>query len=401
MANPTQAVPAAPTVSSVQRHIALNPSQRLIPNIKNEILFRTPEASPLLALTKGIRGKKTTGNREFGAFFKDDMPRLSAVADATVANDAVTLNVTAGTGKYFYTNALAMNTTTREVFRVSSVSTDALTIVRLSNPAAMVIGQPIMLLGAAFPEGSAKGNVKSVVETYNYSYCQIHRTGWALSRRQIKGDMYGGRDAVTEKKAQTIRHMQELEYIALFGRRYKTTIASGEELSFTMGAEEATAQNVWDLEGNKPTLNDVNVALELYLAEGEGGWRQNKGGGNKVLFHSPAWATVFDEMYANRIQSEPVGGEGFSFQIKYIETSHGRLNLVKHPLLVGPHADRAFLIDPNHVTYYTYTDSDTMLREGIETPGTDGTENEFLTDFGLLWEFPLAHAMWRGLPTTV
>jgi hypothetical protein len=157
---------------------------------------------------------------------------------------------------------------------------------------------------------------------------------------------------------------------------------------------------VWDLEGNKPDFNQFNAALELYMAEGEGGYRSNKAGGNKVLIASPAWCTLFDEWYANRIQTQPVGGEGWSFQMKYVETSHGKLSIMRHPLLTGDHAGRAFIIDPNHVTYYAYTDSDTGLNE-VTLPGDDGVEYEYLTDFGLLWEHPLAHAQFLNLPTTV
>jgi hypothetical protein len=400
MANPIQVVQTPPTISTIQRHIAATTAQRLVPEIKDKILFRTPDAAPLMTIVKGTRGKQTTGNRVFGALFKDDMPRSSTVADATLTDVATTLNVATGTGSRFYANSAAINTRTREVFRVVSVAVDALTIARLSNAQTMVLGDGIELLGGAFPDGDHKGELRSIAETYRWSVCQIHRTGWMLTRRQRKSNMYGGRDEVSEKQAQLVRHMQEIERIALFERRFMGTSATGQEINHTMGTEEATAQNVWDLEGNKPDFNLFNAALELYMAEGDGGYRNNKAGGNKVLFASPSWCSLFDEWYANRIQTEPVGGEGWSFQMKYVETSHGKLSIMRHPLLVGAHAGMAFLIDPNHVTYYSFTDGDTQLND-VTLPGDDGVEYEYLTDFGLLWEHPLAHAQFRNLPSTV
>ena len=400
MANPTQVVQAAPTVLTIQRHIASTVAQRLVPEIKDKILFRTPDAAPLMTIIKGTRGKQTTGNRVFGALFKDDMPRTSAVTDATVTDVAVTVNVTAGTGVRFYANCDVMNTRTREVFRVTVVTVDALTVVRLSNPQTMVLGDGLQIIGSAFADGAAKGALKSIAETYRWSVCQIHRTGWMLTRRQRKSNMYGGRDEVSEKQAQLVRHLQEIELIALFERRFMGTAATGQEINHTMGAEEATNQNIWDLEGNKPDFNQFNAALELYMAEGDGGYRNNKAGGNKVLFASPAWCSLFDQWYAERIQTEPVGGEGWSFKMPFVETSHGKLSIFRHPMLTGEHAGRAFLVDPNHVTYYSFTDGDTQLNE-VTTPGDDGTEYEYLTDFGLLWEHPLAHAQFLNLPTTV
>src|SRR5512139_908583 len=182
MANPQQNVGTAPTISSIQRHIATTVSNRLVPEIKDKILFRTPDAAPLMTVIKGLRGKKATGNREVGALFKDDMPRTSSVADATVASDGTTINVATGEGARFYQNASAINTTTREVFRVVSVSTDALTVARLGNAQPMVQGQGLQLIGASFPDGSAKGTVKSVAEVYRYSYTSIHRTSWEITR---------------------------------------------------------------------------------------------------------------------------------------------------------------------------------------------------------------------------
>jgi len=400
MANPQQVVQAEPTVLTVQRHIASTVAQRLVPEIKDRILFRTPDAAPLMTIVKGTRGKQTTGNRIFGALFKDDIPRTSSVADATVTDVATTVNVPTGEGARFYANSTVLNTRTREVFRCVSVAVDALTVARLSNGQGMILGDGLQLLGGAFPDGAAKGNLKSIAETYRWSACTIHRTGWMLTRRQRKGNMYGGRDEVSEKQAQLVRHMQEIELKALFDRRFVGTIATGQEVTYTMGAEEATSQNVWDLEGQKPDFNQFNAALELYMAEGEGGYRNNKAGGSKVLFASPAWCSLFDSWYADRIHTEPVGGEGWSFQMKYVETSHGKLSIMRHPLLVGAHAGRAFLVDPNHVTYYNYTDGDTQLND-VTTPGDDGVEYEYLTDFGLLWEHPLAHAQFLNLPATV
>src|SRR5262245_33767425 len=118
--------PAAPSITSTGRLVSQIIPQRVVPEVDNKILFKRANAAPVIAFSKGVRGRRVTDNRTFGWLFKDEYPRFSSVADASIADNGTTLNVPAGEGSRFYKNATVMNVLTREVFRVASVATDQL-----------------------------------------------------------------------------------------------------------------------------------------------------------------------------------------------------------------------------------------------------------------------------------
>lgn len=397
----TPGIPTPPSVQTGQRSVDQIVAQRVVPDVKNEILFRRPNASPVTVFTKAIRGKKEATQREFGWLFKDEYPRLSSVADgAGISAAATTLNVPAGEGARFGANYVVMNLRTREVFRVASVATDALTIVRLSNPQAMDNGDPIEIQSSAFEDGSGKGALKSIAEVYDFNYTQIIRTAWGYTRRDKNTTLFGGRDPRTEKDWQTTKHAQDIERVLLFGRRFKRTGANGKEETYSGGAEFFIRTNKWDLNGQIPTFEQFNRYLEAVMAEGEGGYVQ-KGEATKYLVHAPSWATLFDTWWMNKIQYT-TDDKNLGLKIGFVQTSHGRLGLIKHPMLIGPyHGGFAFVFDFNHMKYRPHAGGDTMLREGIQNPDVDGEENEYLTDVGLEFENEAAHGLIYGAPSTL
>lgn len=391
----------APTPVDGERGITGVTTQRIPLQVDDRILFRRPNASPVVTFTKAIRGKKTVTNREFGWFFQDLFPRQSSVADATLDTVATTLNVAAGEGKRFHKNAVVLNADTREVFRVSAVATDALTIVRLQNPKNMVQGNRLLILGSAYEDAANKGTLKNVAESYNSNYTQTVRTPWGFSRRQKHTDLYGGRDPKVIKEQKTTEHAIDMEQIALFGRKFKRSVTNSQgtfEETYSGGLEYfLDSGNVWDLQGDTPSLGDFNKALEIYMSEGDGGYINSKGDAKKYLIHGPAWGTLFDSWFADRIQYR-IADQAIQIRVGFIETSHGVIGLLRHPLLMGVNAGMAFLLDFNHIEFKVHEGGDTVLREEIQAPDVDGEEHEFLTDFGLKVENTPAHAIFRNLP---
>jgi hypothetical protein len=377
-----------PTVLTGQRTITGIVAQRIIPQIEDKILFRRPNKSPFVAFSKTVRGSKTVPNRLFGWLTRDEYPRLSAVADATVTAVGGTLNVTPGTGTRFYNSALVLNSTTGEVFRVSNVVTDQLTIQRICNGQIMLQGQTLVILGSAYVSGAVAGTLKSLVDVYDQTYTHIVRTPWGFDRRQAHTELYGGRDPAIEKADHTTKHAMDLEYVALFSRQSNTIDASGAEITTTRGFFEAVEPySVWDLEGTRPTLQDFNQVLEYAMAEGDGGYISSKGDAMKYFMYGPAWGTLIDSWWMNNLHFEnDVSNKGIGFKVGFVETGHGRLGLLRQPLFVGPFAGLAAIVDFNHIELRFHEGGQTALHEHIELPGTDGEAHEFLTDFGLKTE---------------
>src|SRR3990172_1549830 len=389
------------SVLTGQRTITGVVAQRVIPQIEDKILFRRPNKSPFVTFSKTVRGSRSVPNRLFGWLSRDESPRLSKVADGTVTAIATTLNVEAGTGSRFFNSALVLNTATNEVFRVSAdPATDALTIQRIANAQPMLQGQTLFILGSAFKSGAPKGQMKSLVDVYQENYTHIARTGWGFDRRQRHTALFGGKDPQVEKDDHTTKHAMDMEYIALFSRKSRTVDTDGAEITTTRGFFEAVEPySVWDLEGTRPTLQEFNRVLEYAMAEGDGGYISSKGDATKYFMYGPSWGTLIDEWSINKIVFEnDASNKGIGFKVGFVETGHGRLRLLRQPLFTGPFAGAAAIVDFNHVEMRYHEGGQTMLRENIQTPGLDGEEHEYLTDFGLKTDAQFSqHTLFKNL----
>ena len=235
---------------------------------------------------------------------------------------------------------------------------------------------------------------------YDYNNCQIVRTAWGYTRRQSKTGLFGGSDPKLLKQEKTTEHALDQEYIAIFGRRHTETV-NNVELTYAGGILEFVEPiSAVDFENTAPTFDEFNQILEWAMAEGDGGYANRKGDATKYLVHSPAYGTLFDKWWGERIEYRPAD-TNLGLKVGFINTSHGRLGLMRHPLLMGEFGDRALLLDFNHITAVNFKDGDTTLKENIEAPSTDGSEHEYLTDFSLQIENARAHTSFKGLPKSV
>jgi len=82
-------------------------------------------------------------------------------------------------------------------------------------------------------------------------------------------------------------------------------------------------------------------------------------------------------------------------RINRIQTSHGDVLLVKHPLMqdVPEFNERAFILDMDKIKQRPFVGASTKLRMNIQAPDVDGKKHEYLTQIGLQVENQLTHAV--------
>jgi hypothetical protein len=394
----TPGIVTPPSVLSQLRDPDSTVSQRVKIDIQDEILFYMPSSNPLTVITKHLRKKREVENYTFDLLEKDEAPREVTVTGAVTAV-ATTINLVAGQGIRVAKYDLLMHPVSREVFYVTAIATDALTVATrgtFGSAAAIVDGDTLLILGAAFEDGATSGNLKSVKEDRGFNYTQIFRKAFGFSGRQLMTALYGGSDKMSEPKWQAIEHAKSIEYAFLFGRRAKLTGAGGLPVTTTGGIEYFVKTNVWDLAGNKPKLSQVIEALEEGMKYGRGG--NLEGSETKYLFCSPRWQTVLESFGRDFIQyrnSDTIVG----LKLGELQTAHGRVVVVRDPILTGAvHGGYAFLLDLNHVKYVNFKGRDTKLMENIQANDADSQVFEFKTDCGAQIELERSHMIFKGLP---
>lgn len=385
---------SAPSILSGQRGPENVNQVRVIADVQDEILLYQPSAAPLTVLTGKFRKKRTVTQSKFDTLTMDEYPRsLKLVADSAIAD--TTLDVEAGTGVRAAGNYTYLNTRTRETVLVSTITNDQLTVVRGigSSQQDMVIGDTLVFLRPVFEDGAGKGTLKTVKEDSDFNYTEIIRTPYGFTGRQENTSLYGGKDPALIRKLMGIEHKKSIEKMMFFGTRH--LITGTHQQTFSGGLEYFIKSNIWNLGQNEPTERAWVEFLEEAMRWGDGG-NQN-GQGTKYLFASDRWATVLEFFAKNKLEYRPLDKQIGLAAAEYV-TTHGRVMIVKDPVLNYNHPDMAFLVDLNHVRYVRHQGRDTKIVKDIQANDIDGSEEEYRSDVGCQVELEASHAILKGLP---
>lgn len=396
-------VPAAPTVNSGVRTVThINTATSLIRDVSPDVQFEHPEAAPLLAITKAIRGKKAATQRMFEMFFVKDYPRdLTNSGAATAA--ATTLTIPE------YANLIAgmqvMNTRTGEVFLVTATpSSSTVTIGARANPQAMLDGDSLRIISNAQEEVHSLPAIRSQAEEKTYNYTQWFETAWGYSLRAANSDSYVGKEPTVERKKAMVRHNQDIEEAFINGYRYQSATGgptNSSELTFTGGCRYWIQSNFWNLAGNRPTEEQLFEYLGYIFEFGEGGYSRG-GTAKKIAFCSPAWLALLESFAKGKLEMEQMSDK-IGVKVAVMQCTVGELIVKLHPLFAKPgYRDKMLILDLNHVAYRFHSGLDTTIAENVQTPGDSVRKHHIYSDCGL--EFngdERAHGWIEGLALAV
>lgn len=400
-------VKAAPTTLTAVRQVPnIDTATSLIRDVDPDIQFEHPDAAPLLALTKAVRNKKQVDQRKWEWGFVSDYPRdLTVAADATAAATQISL----GTGEYtrLRRGMQLMNVRSGEVFIVggsAEPSSATLDISGRANPAAMVAGDALRIIGSAGEENRDKPAIRSQVETYAFNYTQAFDTIWGLTKRAANSSSYVGNEQAMERKKAMVRHNQDIEEVFINGYRYQSStggVVNSSEITYTGGAKFWISSNYWNLGNTVPTEAQFFEFLGYIFEFGEGGYSRG-GEAKKTAFCSPAWLALMETWLKGKLQVETVSDK-IGMKVHFAQSTVGDLIIKLHPLFAKPgYRDKMLILDLNHVRYCYHKGLDTTIAENIQTPGSSRIEHMITTDCGI--EFngdERAHGWVEGLATSV
>jgi hypothetical protein len=367
----------------------------------DEVIHQYAEnAAPFTTLTNRTRNKRKVNNEKFEWLWKDEEPREIVLTGAALVADT-TLDVSTTDDDKAVAGDVLQNTRTREIVRVASVATNAYTVTRghsAGGEVDMAAGDKLVIMGRAVEDGSAFGTMVSTKDENEYNYIQGFETPYGQTWVLSKTDLYGGSDLETEDKAQSIRHKKDIELTAFFGARDRIA-GSSHYITMTGGMDFFCTSNRWNLANTVPTKQAWTRFLEDGMRWGKGGYLNSASpdGATKFLFCSSHWMTIFEEWYRDQIRYEPLAKK-LGIVPAEIDTTQGKVMLIKCPVFDNAHRDSAFLTDLNHVNYVYLDGFDTKLYKNVQPPNYKYYEHVYFTYCG--WQFNLeaAHSVIYGLP---
>jgi hypothetical protein len=388
-----------PTLVSGIRGPADMTSARVIVEMDKTIHMYAPKASPFTTLTNRARKKRQVHNEKFEYLWKDEEPREITLTGAALVADT-TLDVNTTDDDKCVTGDMLINTRTQEVVRVTSVTTNVITVKRGLSAAGevdMAASDVLYMIGRAAEDGADFGDMVSTKDEAEYNYIQEFETVWGRTWRLDQTDLYGGADAETEELAQSIRHKRDIELSAFFGARSRFAGVS-KYVTSTGGLNYFVTSNRWNLGDTVPTKQSWTRFLEDAMRWGDGGYLASGSpeGATKYLFCSSHWMTMFEDWYRSQIVYEPLA-KNLGIVPGQIATTQGRVMLVKCPSFDARFRDFAFLVDLNHINYVYFGKYDTKLYKDLQDNDSKTYKNAYHTACGWQINLEAAHAVCYGL----
>jgi hypothetical protein len=388
----------APTVVDGQRGVATDiVSTRIKPDVADQIFSYQPNRNAVCLILTKAKKKRKVSQYQFYFLQKDRFPQRDRV-NLAAGYDADDVSIVVDNGDRFQARDIVLNTRSMERFLLTSVSSNTLTVHTRglgTTAQAMLDNDELEVIGSMYPEGADVGTAKSIQEEAIYNYTQTIRTPFSFTGRDLNTDMFGGKDLTTEERWQSSQHSQKIEKAFLWSARESIADATSAKQNTATGGVHYWIQNEneWDLNGIEFNERNLTEYLEEAMRYGDGGRGGSK---TKYLYCGSRYITEIENWGKDRLRYIP-SSDIYGLNAKAYHSFHGKIILVDHPLFEGENADKAFLLDMNHLRYVYHQGRDTTLLRNRQGNGVDGETHEWRSDVGLEITYAHAHGFWRGI----
>lgn len=362
-------------------------------SVSDKLWMVNPEAAVLAFFARKLNKQKVT-DPEYRWFEKEEPSRQDAVNNGAGYDDSAT-SVVVDNGTKFRGGDVVLNVRTGEQMKVSSVSTNTLTVVRgwgSTAGAAMLDNDVLVILGNANAEGASARTSLSTQATKKYNYTQIFREPFDVTGTEAATELYaGGSDIVELRKEHLNVHNKDIERSFLFGEPKEDTSGS-QPIRATGGAKYFISTNVSSAVGTLTESTFEDWISDLFL----------NGGDKKMGFLSPLLASAVNSWAKGKLQMFPKD-KTYGIAISRYLSIHGELDFVIERIL-GENSTwngMAFAFEMDKVGYRYLggngQNRDTRLKKNIQAPGDDLERDEYLSEVGYWMALENRHGYMAGV----
>lgn len=367
-------------------------------DVSEQMVLLEPDASPLFVLTNKAKRKTPSIAPRFEWVEDNEVALWGQVSLSADTTSAVTsILVSDGTlfavGDIVAVPKAQSSQSAPEVFLVTSVSTNTLTIVRgIGGSGADTIAATgsLRIIGSAAKEDDNVESQRYTSKTVQISYCQIFKTSVKVTHTAASTKQYGAPSG--ERKYQLvkalIRHRSEIEAAGLWSRASESLSTPSTRWT-TMGLLPRITTNKTDA-STTLTLTNFNTFSETAFRWGEK---------QKLFICAPRLLSAFNFFSQNKLLTK-VGDTVFGVKISRMDMALGEFLLANNyrqstaeigfPTGGNSFASHGYSIDLPSVAYrYLAGGSDnligdTKLYENVLPDGSTTRTDEYRTQGG--WE---------------
>lgn len=363
----------------------LNSNQYEVDFLK-EVMDLEPEVTPLCRLLTLSESKiRKVTNPKFW-HFEDQFIGWNTTVGTTYSAAAATIAVTSG--DIFKAGDIVQNQTTGEQFRVTSVSSNTLTVTMSYGGTADsggTAGDVLVRLGTSFAQNTTSPEMLLQQLTEDYNYTQIFKTSFGIGRtmNQTKVRINQG-EMARQRMLKAKEHKLDIERQLLFGKRGSTGSTNAPEYQ-TRGAIAFLTENT----GSAATLTESVFSDWL-----EDVFRY--GSGEKILLCSGIYITAMEYWGKQRLRGDEGMTSKLGMKIKRYESAHGDFLVMRHKLFeVSPYTGYALALDP--AGFKLASMQNTILQGNIQENDRDGIKEQYLSELGLDMYSAKKHGIFTGV----
>lgn len=391
-------MPAAPTIGTGVRITGANIQQsRRVIEMIDKIFDYDPNTTPFLTILSKRASAVLAESPKFQHLEDQPLPNWTTTSGSHNAT-VTTVNVAAGTGTYFTAGDLVVVPSAAgfslpgEVFKVTAISTDALTVVRnydgdQTNGGTITAGSTIQVYSNTNAENAGMRTVKNTIEAVQTNYTQIIRTPFNASNTLQASKLYGGKERTRLRAKNATQHAFQQERAFLFGKKSET-LSTGERS--TGGILQAISSNTVNANGTL-TASTMETFMQSIFRYGSG---------SKLFMCSRRIASQLDLIGEGKLETVPAG-DTYGVSIKRYVTAHGELMVNIHDQFINDYAGLAIAVDMEYVKKRYLSDDmgarDGRLHTDIQNNDVDGWADEYLSEVGLHVQLEAAHGYLYGV----
>lgn len=389
-------------------------------NFRESILWMTPNGdTPLLGLSSQVKGKKLVVDDPEFSWWNEPMDLVRLQVSAAHASgetlitvdsgDPTAANIKSNYGKATHlvpgdilmvepTNDSAIDDYER--IQVTQVHSDTQFSVKrgMSGTTAANIADDsyLLLVGSAFPEGTAGPNATTRNPVKFWNYTQIFKTSYEISGSADATRARTGNALTNDKKRRSFDHARSLEMALLFGKRNEGVGENGKPLRFMGGLREfipTTNQKVlansWGLYKSATAGNNLMDAISpVFDYTSPGGDTRIALCGNGAL--NALNKAIASSAGASGVQIYWGSNEKYwGMNFRELIFPQGRIMLKTHPLMSrhSLYTNSMLLCDFSAIKYVPLTGRDTKEQNDIQNKDEDVRRGQWLTECSLQVDF--------------
>jgi hypothetical protein len=369
-------------------------------DIRKAILRYEPNLTPLLVITSNIGlGSQVTVNPKFEWY--EEGREVRRDTSTTAGTGPTTLAVTDGT--LWHKDEVWKNTRTNEGFRVSSVSTNNVTVVPNlagAGSVATVSGDEYIKVGVSKMEGDTELPAFGANPTQKFNYTQIFERTWAMTRTAKNTANYTNPNDWDERKRRAMDEFKiDKESAYLWSPGPARDTSGTHPRTLTRGIRDSITTNVKDFGG---------TVTEAEFWDGfDSAFRYSNPRNAKVAISGRTPISVINGFPRGKL--ELVQGDNDStYGLKVMRYQHafGTLNFVVSNLFSNStslYANEVLILDMDGsggdtlVQERYLANSEMIVDENVQENGRDGQMGKVLCESGIMLGLEKNHSLWKNM----